>query len=676
MGRTWALLALALLLQAAAALRPTPTGSLCDAVGAGSVARDAEGRWSFTPGGGADDGVAWGSYVDSSATPSNFGQLRVSTTAGGGGGGGSTRVHRNADQLFAAGFLEGYLTAPRIWDSWVNMRDYFNEGMGAETERPMRWIQEQHAWVRARCHEGEPTSAALAEAEEARGGEGGKGDARYWQAVCLLLHQFDGLKAGYRAAGARGDDADAVGEMSDWDFLFLESNGDLYDIIDAQQPDQRPHWLQGGTRARIPTVAGKAGGRHWEALAAAAAEDPEKAAAKLFSQVALSGKCSALIKVADDLSDIFMAHATWDTYTAQLRIYKHYSFNLTQLQPAAQRISFSSYPGELFSDDDFIITSSGLVVLQTTNKIFNDELFEALTPRSVLSWQRVRAATWLAAGGEEWAAHLDTHNSGTYNNQYMIVDLSKFSPREALQPGLLWVAEQIPGKVVAADVTNILAFGYWPSFNVPYFPEIYNASGYPDFVRRLDQHGQHFGRTTHWLSYQTSPRAAIFRRDQASVTDLEGIKALMRSNKWKTDPLSEGHPICAVCGRGDLDPRNPEPRGCFDAKVTNVALALQLQAEAVNGPTTDRWPWSVPPFTWKEPVVANLTHRGQPDRFTFTWERMDPAAPPSLARCAPRSSAGAGAGGGSGSGGSAWARLRLDTRHAEAATLSSSLLLS
>lgn len=54
MGRTWALLALALLLQAAAALRPTPTGSLCDAVGAGSVARDAEGRWSFTPGGGAD----------------------------------------------------------------------------------------------------------------------------------------------------------------------------------------------------------------------------------------------------------------------------------------------------------------------------------------------------------------------------------------------------------------------------------------------------------------------------------------------------------------------------------------------------------------------------------------------------------------------------------------------
>ena len=141
---------------------------------------------------------------------------------------------------------------------------------------------------------------------------------------------------------------------------------------------------------------------------------------------------------------------------------------------------------------------------QTTNKIFNDELFERLTPRSVLSWQRVRAANWLARDGrvrrwalgactaagcaawprmpslywfglpavlrfglpavlrfglpavlrrpkagpnpprspaapapahslacalaarQEWAQVLDTHNSGTYNNQYMVVDLSKF----------------------------------------------------------------------------------------------------------------------------------------------------------------------------------------------------------------------------------------------------------
>lgn len=34
-----------------------------------------------------------------------------------------------------------------------------------------------------------------------------------------------------------------------------------------------------------------------------------------------------------------------------------------------------------------------------------------------------------------------------------------------------------------------------------------------------------------------------------------------------------------------------------------------MQAEVVNGPTTDFWPWSVPPFRWSEAVVANMTHR-------------------------------------------------------------------
>ena len=41
---------------------------------------------------------------------------------------------------------------------------------------------------------------------------------------------------------------------------------------------------------------------------------------------------------------------------------------------------------------------------------FNDELFDVLTPYSVLSWQRVRAAHWLArsggACGECWLAQV------------------------------------------------------------------------------------------------------------------------------------------------------------------------------------------------------------------------------------------------------------------------------
>ena len=52
-------------------------------------------------------------------------------------------------------------------------------------------------------------------------------------------------------------------------------------------------------------------------------------------------------------------------------------------------------------------------------------------------------------------------------------------PGEALRPGLLWVAEQVPGLVAAADMTDMLAFGYWPSFNVPFFPEVGAAACLP-----------------------------------------------------------------------------------------------------------------------------------------------------------------------------------------------------
>ena len=60
--------------------------------------------------------------------------------------------------------------------------------------------------------------------------------------------------------------------------------------------------------------------------------------------------------------------------------------------------------------------------------------------------------------------------------RYMIVDLKRFTPGSDLPAGLLWVAEQIPGLVASGDVTEQLARGYWPSYNIPYFPEVRTCS--------------------------------------------------------------------------------------------------------------------------------------------------------------------------------------------------------
>lgn len=48
----------------------------------------------------------------------------------------------------------------------------------------------------------------------------------------------------------------------------------------------------------------------------------------------------------------------------------------------------------------------------------------------------------------------------------MVLDTKKFTPGKSLNKNLFWVVEQIPGKVYAADQTEILSFGYWPSYNV------------------------------------------------------------------------------------------------------------------------------------------------------------------------------------------------------------------
>lgn len=116
----------------------------------------------------------------------------------------------------------------------------------------------------------------------------------------------------------------------------------------------------------------------------------------------------------------------------------------------------------------------------------------------------------------------------------------------------------------------------------------------------------------------------------------------------------------------------------------------QLQAEVVNGPTTDAHPHPLPPFSWHEPAVANLTHRGQPQRFKgFRFQRMDPAAPladmPDACSAPGTAAPGGGEQGGAGAGGSAsgeargfWALLLGSggRERAERATLTSSLLTS
>ena len=314
-------------------------------------------------------------------------------------------------QMYAAGYLEAVLTSQRILEMLT-----ITASEERLTPAVTAFIDNQTEWV----------AVSVARARK---------DDSYWQGVGLIMQQYAGLQAGYNAHPAQGK------AMSRMDFDLLQLSGDWGDIQTAVDRESRPDFSR-WTPAAIEEWAMK------------------------------RSHCSVLVKLTGDLKEIYASHSTWTSYATMNRIFKHYNLRLNSPFVAARKVSMSSYPGFLESLDDFYYLDSGLVMLETTNNVFDMSLFDLVTPHSLFAWQRVRLASQNARTGREWYEHVSFHNSGTYNNQYAILDMKLFTPGKALVPNTLWVMEQIPGTMVGADQTHLLTFGYFPSYNVPFYEEV------------------------------------------------------------------------------------------------------------------------------------------------------------------------------------------------------------
>ncbi|TRY88416.1 hypothetical protein DNTS_018317 [Danionella cerebrum] len=450
--------------------------------------------------------------------------------------------------MFTAGFLEGFLTAPQMFDHYSNMYPQLIKKQKT-LAAVKRFLDKQEGWARGQVQRNSSDP--------------------FWIHTGLVLAQLDGLRAGANHWAKQHGRL----PLSVFAVQFLNALGDLLDLIPALVPDDTSSL----TRYRSGSVP--------------------------------MGHCSALIKMLPGFENLLFAHSSWFSYAATLRIYKHWDFLLNEPHTATGKLSFSSYPGFLMSLDDFYLMGSGLLMTQTTNSVFNTSLFSSITPASLFAWQRVRVANALARSGEQWARTFGRHNSGTYNNQYMVVDSSRVKLGVSLEDGALTVVEQIPGLIEFSDQTPTLRRGYWPSYNVPFHRRIYELSGYPLMWKKF---GEDF-------SYDLCPRAKIFRRDQSSVTDLSSLKHIMRYNGYKSDPYSHGDPCKSICCRNDLQELHPSPGGCYDTKVTDLASAQRFEAEAVNGPSTEL---GLPSFSWEQ--FNSTAHQGLPATYNFSFVHMRP----------------------------------------------------
>uniref|UniRef100_A0A2I3TN81 Phospholipase B-like n=2 Tax=Pan TaxID=9596 RepID=A0A2I3TN81_PANTR len=447
---------------------------------------------------------------------------------------GTSGQYNDSLQAYAAGVVEAAVSEELIYMHWMNTVVNYCGPFEYEVgycERLKSFLEANLEWMQEEM-ESNPYSA-------------------YWHQVRLTLLQLKGLEDSYEGRVSFPAGKFTIKPLG---FLLLQLSGDLEDLELALN------------KTKIKPSLG-------------------------------SGSCSALIKLLPGQSDLLVAHNTWNNYQHMLRVIKKYWLQFREgprgdypLVPG-NKLVFSSYPGTIFSCDDFYILGSGLVTLETTIGNKNPALWKYVRPRGcVLEWVRNIVANRLASDGATWADIFKRFNSGT-------------------------------GMVVVADKTSELyQKTYWASYNIPSFETVFNASGLQALVA---QYGD-------WFSYDGSPRAQIFRRNQSLVQDMDSMVRLMRYNDFLHDPLS----LCKACdpqpngenaisARSDLNPANgsypfqalrQRSHGGIDVKVTSMSLARILSLLAASGPTWDQ----VPPFQWSTSPFSGLLHMGQPDLWKFT----------------------------------------------------------
>jgi hypothetical protein len=330
--------------------------------------------------------------------------------------------------------------------------------------------------------------------------------------------------------------------------------------------------------------------------------------------------CSVLVSLLPAHRSLLAGHSTWASFATMLRTYKKYA-----VPALGMNVVLSGYPGGgAFSSDDFYITQpANLFVTETTNNIYNNSLYQLITTQSLLCWQRTIVANALATSGPEWHSIFQRHLSGTYTNQWIVIDYKLFKAGMAsLAANTLTIGEEMPGLYTWADQSEFLEKnGHWPSYNVPFYPQVYQYSGYAEAAKTMGD----------MVSYTKCPRARIFARDWQKVKDMDSLNTLLRYNDFQHDPLSEDHPEWAIMSRYDLrkgtaSTASPRPFGGIDTKTTNDQWMPAMRAAANCGPTHD----TQPVFSWSQfEQLTNQTwpHYGQPDTFDFgfvdmQWEQL------------------------------------------------------
>ena len=253
-----------------------------------------------------------------------------------------------------------------------------------------------------------------------------------------------------------------------------------------------------------------------------------------------------------------------------------------------------------------------LAVIETSLEIYEPKLYDLVVPATLLSWVRVRTANTLAQSGADWALRFSFDHSGTYPNQWIVVDFEKFTPSSRsstdkpgdvkqedvkgvadMQPGFLTILEEMPGMMRSQDQTEHLQKKtYWASYNIPFYEDLslyskntqlcqtqqnvylFQNETLPGVDTAKNSKSEN-SRLGHANCYATCARSRLFARLHTDIIDLPSALQIMSHNDFKRDKEARGNPCEEIACREDLQPLADEMNvfGAIDTKLSSVVEA-------------------------------------------------------------------------------------------------------
>lgn len=533
--------------------------------------------------------AAHGTYHDDLAKV-GWGSLIVRTANDTGAG----PAAEDGVKMYAAGVIEGFLTASRISDFHKNTDILRAQNSASKRKMPH---------VRSAFKSTVDGLVAYFEDSDAAPAATFTGQAR------LAMLQTWGVRDGYTLASGKA--------VTMPDMFLLNSDGVIDELVDALGGDSFEN--KKASLAQISSQRPSLRGRARNATVS-------KHLAPKRSHGHMLGRCTGLVRLTDGNKELYFGHTTVESYSEMTRIWKVYDFPVSGV--AAKKISFSSYPGCISSTDDYYLMDSGLAVTETTLDIPASQSYP--TSQSIPDFIRVMAANRLAHTPEGWVQSMIASATGTYSSQWMVMDYKRFQPGQPLPAGAFYVFEQAPEATHYEDMTaHLNQQRYWSSYNRAYFDDVRKTTGDDAMVNVLA------GRPdAEVFSKDDTPRAQVVKKTENTVNSLAEMRAEMTRNKGNDEPIDQPSlriPLHAISPRSDVINNagnknlHGDPFGGVDGKITSSCLFKRLTAQAISSPSHT----TLPAFEWVKDdgteVWPDYPRNGLPTKADFDWVNVNPS---------------------------------------------------